>query len=97
MSLDFGKSFTFLSDDPDWLKKLAIGGGLILAFLVSFITILGWIPIGLSAGRRDPGAHPGKALGGALSRRITLSRRTARRRRTRRARISHAGSQMTPA
>ncbi len=47
MSLDIGKSFTFLSDDPDWIKKLAIGGGLILAFIVSFITILGWIPIGL--------------------------------------------------
>lgn len=47
MGLDIGKAFTFLTDDPKWVTKVLIGGGLALAFLISFITIVGWIPIGL--------------------------------------------------
>jgi len=34
--LDFGKPFTFVFEDPDWLKKILIGG---LFYLASFILI----------------------------------------------------------
>jgi hypothetical protein len=40
MNLDIGKAFTFVSDDPKWLTKILIGGGLILGGL---ITLVGWI------------------------------------------------------
>ena len=32
-SLDFGRSFTFVSEDPDWIKKVLIGGAFVLACL----------------------------------------------------------------
>lgn len=40
MNLDIGKAFTFVSDDPKWLTKILIGGGLILA---GVITLIGWL------------------------------------------------------
>ena len=30
-SLDFGRCFTFITDDPDWVKKVLIGGAFVLA------------------------------------------------------------------
>jgi hypothetical protein len=33
-SFDFGRSFTFVGEDPDWLKKLLIGGAFALACMV---------------------------------------------------------------
>ncbi len=47
MNLDIGKAFTFFTDDPRWVAKLAIGGGLAIAWVLAFFTIVGWIPIGL--------------------------------------------------
>lgn len=43
MNLDIGKAFTFLSDDPKWVTKLLIGGGLILAGFLAIFTVIGWI------------------------------------------------------
>lgn len=40
MNLDIGKAFTFPMEDREWVAKLAIGGGLILA---GIITLVGWI------------------------------------------------------
>jgi hypothetical protein len=40
MNLDIGKAFTFVSEDPKWLTKILIGGGLIIAGIV---TLVGWI------------------------------------------------------
>lgn len=40
MNLDIGKAFTFVMEDRKWVAKLAIGGGLILA---GIITIVGWL------------------------------------------------------
>jgi hypothetical protein len=33
-NLDFGRSFTFVSEDPDWLKKVLIGGAFALACMI---------------------------------------------------------------
>ena len=33
-SIDFGRSFTFVGDDPDWVKKLLIGGAFALACMI---------------------------------------------------------------
>ncbi|HEY8602215.1 MAG TPA: DUF4013 domain-containing protein, partial [Thermomicrobiales bacterium] len=40
MNLDIGKAFTYVTEDPKWITKLLIGGGLILAGIV---TIVGWL------------------------------------------------------
>lgn len=40
MNLDIGKAFTFVTEDPKWITKILIGGGLILA---GFVTIVGWL------------------------------------------------------
>ncbi len=42
-SVDYGKAFTFPQEDPDWLKKVAIAG---VIMLVAFIPVVGWL-IGL--------------------------------------------------
>ena len=43
-NIDFGRSFTFVSEDPDWLKKLLIGGAFTLAcmLLVGVPFVLGY-------------------------------------------------------
>jgi hypothetical protein len=43
-SIDFGRSFTFLAEDPGWLRKLAIGGAFTLAcaLLVGIPFVLGY-------------------------------------------------------
>ncbi len=40
MNLDIGKAFTFVTEDPKWITKILIGGGLVLA---GFVTIVGWL------------------------------------------------------
>lgn len=42
--IDFGRSFTFVGEDPDWLKKLLIGGAFTLAcaILVGIPFVLGY-------------------------------------------------------
>lgn len=40
MNLDIGKAFTFVTEDPKWVTKILIGGGLILAGIV---TLVGWL------------------------------------------------------
>ncbi|MBN1246189.1 MAG: DUF4013 domain-containing protein [Anaerolineae bacterium] len=47
--MDFGKAFTFVFDDPDWLKKVAINALIGLIPLVGSIYVLGW---GLEVARR---------------------------------------------
>ena len=38
--MDIGSAFTYVFDDEDWIKKVAIGGGVtILAFVLSFVLI----------------------------------------------------------
>jgi len=43
-SVDFGRSFTFVSEDPDWIKKILIGGvfALACAVLVGIPFVLGY-------------------------------------------------------
>jgi nitrate reductase gamma subunit len=43
-SIDFGRSFTFVGEDPDWLKKVLIGGVFTLAcgILVGLPFVLGY-------------------------------------------------------
>jgi hypothetical protein len=40
MNLDIGKAFTYITEDPKWVTKILIGGGLILA---GFVTLVGWL------------------------------------------------------
>ncbi len=47
--MDFGKAFTFVFEDPDWLKKIVIAALISLIPLVGQIYILGY---GLEVGRR---------------------------------------------
>ena len=38
--MDIGSAFTFVFDDEDWIKKVAIGGGIaVAAFILSFIIV----------------------------------------------------------
>ncbi|MCD6284773.1 MAG: DUF4013 domain-containing protein [Anaerolineae bacterium] len=47
--MDFDKAFTFVFDDPDWLKKVAINALIGLIPLIGQIYLLGW---GLEVARR---------------------------------------------
>ena len=38
-SIDFGRSFAFYFEDPDWVKKTLIGGGLYLAGTIGLIVL----------------------------------------------------------
>ena len=40
MNLDIGKAFTYVTEDPKWVSKVLIGGGLIIA---GFLTLVGWL------------------------------------------------------
>jgi hypothetical protein len=47
--MDIGSAFTFAFDDPDWIKKLAIGGGIILAGVILSPILIGialFLPLG---------------------------------------------------
>jgi len=39
--MDIGSAFTFAFDDPEWIKKLAIGGGLVLGGLILSPILIG--------------------------------------------------------
>ena len=41
--MDIGKAFTFVGDDPQWVNKVLIGGGLVLAGTVLSVTLIGGI------------------------------------------------------
>ena len=43
-SIDFGRCFTFVAEDPDWLKKVLIGGAFVLAssLLIGIPFVLGY-------------------------------------------------------
>ena len=43
--MDIGKAFTFIFEDPDWLKKVAIGTGLTLLGIIFSIVLIGLIPL----------------------------------------------------
>ncbi len=43
--MDIGKAFTFIFEDPDWLKKVAIGTGLTLVGIIFSIVLIGLIPL----------------------------------------------------
>jgi hypothetical protein len=47
--MDFGKAFTFVFDDPDWLRKVAINALIGLIPIVGSLYLLGW---GLEVARR---------------------------------------------
>ncbi|TMC57331.1 MAG: DUF4013 domain-containing protein [Chloroflexi bacterium] len=48
--MDFGRSFTFMTEDPQWINKLLIAGVMLLAgVLLSFI-IVGIVPLLIFAG-----------------------------------------------
>ena len=40
--MEFGKAFTFVFDDPDWLKKVGIGSLLLLIPILGTLMITGW-------------------------------------------------------
>lgn len=57
--MDFGKAFSFVFDDDEWLKKLVIGGIILLIPIVDF-AILGWmLEIGRRVARGDAEVLPG--------------------------------------
>lgn len=48
--MDIGSAFTFVFDDDDWIKKLAIGGGIAIGGLILLplllVGVLLWFPLG---------------------------------------------------
>jgi hypothetical protein len=40
--MDFGKAFSFVFEDEDWLKKIGVGGLLALIPVVGFLVVMGW-------------------------------------------------------
>jgi len=51
--MDFGKAFSFVFEDKDWVQKIAIGGIIMLIPIVNF-AVLGWL---LEIGRRVAGGE----------------------------------------
>ncbi len=47
--MDFGRAFTFVMEDPDWLKKVLLNGLIALIPVVGFFYLMGWM---LEVGRR---------------------------------------------
>ena len=43
MQMDIGKAFTFVGEDPKWVTKVLIGGGMLLFAIVLSITVIGGI------------------------------------------------------
>jgi hypothetical protein len=40
--MDFGKAFTFVFEDEDWIKKIGIGGLLVLIPIIGLFVVMGW-------------------------------------------------------
>lgn len=57
--MEFGRAFTYITQDPDWLKKVGIAAGLMLIPVLGWIVVTGW---GLEITRRvihdDPNPLP---------------------------------------
>lgn len=47
--MDFGRAFTFVTEDPDWLKKILINGLIMLIPVVGAMYLFGWA---MEIGRR---------------------------------------------
>ena len=47
--MDFGKAFTFVFEDDEWITKLLIGGIIMLIPIIGMLVVLGWM---LEIGRR---------------------------------------------
>jgi hypothetical protein len=60
--MDFGKSFTYMFDDQDWLKKLAIGGLLALLSIIPIVHIFTWLVLGGYYVRTIRNVSTGKSL-----------------------------------
>jgi len=43
--MDIGKSIAFIFEDPDWLKKVAIGTGLLLLGIIFSVVLIGLVPL----------------------------------------------------
>ena len=43
--MDIGKAISFIFEDPDWLKKVAIGVGLTLLGIIFSVVLIGLIPL----------------------------------------------------
>lgn len=43
--MDFGKAFTFMFEDPDWLKKLGIGTAVGLVGILLSVGLIGLVPL----------------------------------------------------
>ena len=57
--MDFGRAFTYITEDEDWLKKMAIGAVLLLTGVGSF-ALIGWmIEIVRRVADNDPEPLPG--------------------------------------
>jgi len=48
--VDIGKAFTFIFEDPDWLKKVAIGIGLTLVGFILMWVLIGFVPLLMVSG-----------------------------------------------
>lgn len=57
--MDFGKAFSFVFDDQDWLKKVGIGALIMIIPLIGQIIVVGWgVEITKRVIRRDPEPLP---------------------------------------
>lgn len=57
--MDFAKAFTFVFDDPDWVKKIAIGGVLMFIPIIGQLMMMGYmIAIGRNVIRGNPQPMP---------------------------------------
>jgi hypothetical protein len=47
--MNYGRAFSFVTEDPDWIKKIVIGGLVMLIPIVGTLALMGW---GLEINRR---------------------------------------------
>jgi len=40
--MDFGKAFSFVFEDEDWIKKIGVGGLISLIPVIGVFLVLGW-------------------------------------------------------
>lgn len=67
--MNFGKAFSFVFDDPDWLKKIAIAGLVLLIPIIGEIVVLGWaLNISKRVMNQDPIVLPDINFGDDLAR-----------------------------
>jgi len=68
--MDFGKAFSFVFEDEDWLKKIAVGGLFSLIPVIGIFVVLGWgVEITKRVINGDPEVLPDWSdFGGCLTR-----------------------------